>query len=68
MQDRFDTFRQGAAFQKNSVAAAPALDSDIRTQADHLPFPAPARVRLSQLHDISQGKIGKHAVIIITPG
>jgi len=49
------------------VAAAPALNSNIRPQPHYFPLPASARMRFPQLHDITHGKIRQHAVIITTP-
>jgi hypothetical protein len=54
-QDGLHPFREFAAFQENPVSASPALDSDIRAQADDFPLIASARVRLPQLDDIAQG-------------
>jgi hypothetical protein len=68
MQDVLDPFCQIAALQKNPVPASPALDADVGAQPDDFPLPAAAGVRLPQLDDIAQGKIGQHPVIIITPG
>jgi hypothetical protein len=68
MQDVLDSFRQIAALQENPVSASLALDADIRAQPDNFPLPAPAGVRLPQLDNVAQGKIGQHGVIIITPG
>ena len=68
MQDGLDPFGQIPALQKNPVPASLALDSDIRAQPDNFPLPASAGVRLAQLDNVAQGKVGQHAVIIITPG
>ncbi|OGO10245.1 MAG: hypothetical protein A3K46_08595 [Chloroflexi bacterium RBG_13_60_9] len=68
MQDVLDPFRQIAALQKDPMPASPALDAYVRAQPDDFPLPASAGVRFPQLDNVAQGKIGQHAVIIITPG
>jgi hypothetical protein len=64
--DGLDPFREVAAFEQDTVPAALALDADVRTEPDHFPLSAPARMRLPQLYDITERQIGKHAGIIPT--
>jgi hypothetical protein len=66
-QDGFNPLGKVATLQEDPVTAIAALNADIRTQADYLPFPAAARVGFPQLNDVAQGEIGKHTGIITTP-
>jgi hypothetical protein len=61
------SFREIAALKENPVAAALALNSNIRSQPYHFPLPASTRMRFPQLHNITHGKIRQHAFIITTP-
>jgi hypothetical protein len=67
-QDGFQPLGKFAPFHENPVPAALALDADIGSQPNDLPFPASAGMRFPKLEDVSQGKIGKHTVIITIPG
>jgi hypothetical protein len=56
----FQAFCQFAAGQQDSPAAAPALQTDIRTQAHNGPFIRTAWVRFAQAQVIVEAQIGKH--------
>jgi hypothetical protein len=63
----FHPFCQVSARKQDAVPATPALDANVRPEADDGPIAAAAGVRLPQSKHIAEAEIGQHTVIILIP-